>query len=129
MTTAAQANADQDKRRQQAADAAQSAGAGQGAEAKPFTEAEKAAEVAECLGQLQEIKGNREQLNKENAAIIEKLEAKFGWNRHAVRAAIGYTEMSEKKQDAYDKTYREVRAALGQPVQESLFESDSAVKH
>ena len=76
-------------------------------------------EIVDGVNAIVRLKTQREGVNADKSAIIEKLEAK-GINRHALKMAMQYAEMSETKRQNFDMAYELVREAIGEPLQGDL---------
>lgn len=74
---------------------------------------------------IAKIQGERKELSASIAEVMATFENE-GLNRHAVKAAIKFTDMNESDQENYDLTYTVMRKALGKPVQGDLFEASVA---
>lgn len=76
-------------------------------------------EIVDGVNAIVRLKSEREGVNADKSAIVEKLEAK-GINRHALKMAMQYAEMNETKRQNFDMAYELVREAIGEPLQGDL---------
>lgn len=72
--------------------------------------------VEGIINDMKTLEAQRKEINDKISALIEGAEA-MGINRHALRAAKQYGEMSERKREAYDLSYTLARLAVGMPIQ------------
>jgi hypothetical protein len=85
-------------------------------------------ELSQAATQLAEIDDERANLSAQKRAIFERLQAEHACNRHAIKAAIQYAQLSEEKRENWDWTYEQTRLALGCPLQPDLFDQAFAEK-
>jgi len=79
-------------------------------------------ELAQAATQLAEIDDERANLSAQKRAIFERLQAEHACNRHAIKAALQYAQLSEEKRENWDWTYEQTRLALGCPIQPDMFD-------
>jgi hypothetical protein len=85
-------------------------------------------ELAQAAMELEAIKEERDALSAQHRALFDNLQARYGCNRAAIKAAIAYAKMSPERQTNWDWTYRQARNALDCPLQPDLFNEDFAEK-
>jgi len=83
-------------------------------------------ELRDAVLEMDKINDRRADLNAAKKAIVERLQAEYGCNRHAMKAAIQYCKLDEGKRENFDLTYQVTRRALGAPVQADLFDAQLA---
>jgi len=83
-------------------------------------------ELRDAAAEMDAINDRRADLNAAKKAIVERLQAQYGCNRHAMKAAIQYCKLDESKRENFDLTYQVTRRALGAPVQADLFDAQIA---
>ncbi len=79
------------------------------------------ADISKAVEEIDTLKSDRQGINQEKSAIVEKLEAK-GISRHALAMAMKYANWDEDQRRGFDLAYRIVRDAIGLPMQRDLFE-------
>jgi len=84
-------------------------------------------ELRDAASEMDSINDQRAELNAAKRAIVERLQAQYGCNRHAMKAAIQYCKLDEDKRENFDLTYQVTRRALGAPVQHDLFDAQLAM--
>jgi len=80
-------------------------------------------ELRDAAAEMDSINDQRAELNATKKAIVERLQAQYGCNRHAMKAAIQYSKLPDDKRENFDLTYQVTRRALGAPVQADLFDA------
>jgi len=80
-------------------------------------------ELRDAATEMDSINDQRAELNAAKKAIVERLQAQYGCNRHAMKAAIQYSKLPDDKRENFDLTYQVTRRALGAPVQADLFDA------
>jgi uncharacterized protein (UPF0335 family) len=80
-------------------------------------------ELRDAAAEMDSINDQRAELNASKKAIVERLQAQYGCNRHAMKAAIQYSKLPDDKRENFDLTYQVTRRALGAPMQADLFDA------
>jgi len=83
-------------------------------------------ELRDAAAEMDSINDRRADLNAAKKAIVERLQAEYGCNRHAMKAAMQYVKLPDDKRKNFDLTYQVTRRALGAPVQADLFDAQLA---
>lgn len=76
--------------------------------------------VKDGCRKVEEIAEKRKTLSSGKSAVMDGLEEK-GFNKEGIAFAMKYMNMSDKRKQAFDLTYRYVRDVLGEPVQDDMF--------
>jgi len=80
-------------------------------------------ELRDAAAEMDSINDQRAELNASKKAIVERLQAQYGCNRQAMKAAIQYSKLPDDKRENFDLTYQVTRRALGAPMQADLFDA------
>jgi len=80
-------------------------------------------EIRNAVQTLKEIDAKRKDLTASKTATVERLAADHAVNKAAMLAAMRYVDLKDKDKENWDLTYQVVRKALGDPVQQDLFEA------
>lgn len=76
--------------------------------------------IVDTLEAINADREDRAVINKRVTNHLDELEAK-GLNKKAVKMAMAYLSLNDKDRQAFDLTYKIVRAACKEPVQVDLF--------
>jgi len=80
-------------------------------------------EIRNAVQTLKEIDAKRKDLTASKTATVERLAADHAVNKAAMLAAMRYVDLKDKDKENWDLTYQVVRKALGDPVQQDLFDA------
>ncbi|MCB1789542.1 MAG: hypothetical protein KDJ24_04540 [Gammaproteobacteria bacterium] len=81
-------------------------------------------QIRDANEKLEAIENKRDELNAQSAAVIAKLKDD-GIPKSAFTAARKYIKTKEEKRAGWDLAYQVCRKALGQPMQDDLFEASA----
>jgi len=76
--------------------------------------------IVDTIEAIDADRADRAVINKRVTSHLDELEAK-GLNKKAVKMAMAYLSLNDKDRQAFDLTYKIVRAACKEPVQVDLF--------
>ena len=79
--------------------------------------------LRDATAALENIAKKRADLSAEKTALLESLASNYAVNKKAMLAAIQYADLKDTHKENWDMTYQVTRRALGEPIQNDLFEA------